>query len=260
MNQPTLRSLVLLAFLSLALCASAQKSPSSALDNLKVEFGYTATFLGDDQGATNTIFLPRGDTAFVTGSSFYGAQSGFSARANFELGSRKRFIIPIGFDYSFFSGIQRIPSSNATQHGFVSVNTFSLVAGAQYRIIDLPLAEAFLYGGVEARGSFIPGANFRYEVLDSANPTVARVEQDTVLKSSVFRFGGAVRVGCQGEISDPLFINVSVAYGVYNLLGRDLRSTGSDRRGQLLTPSRINETNEAYSKYIQLSIWLQYRL
>ncbi len=229
-------------------------------DYFKLELGFSAMFLGADQGATKSIFLPKNDTAYVTGSSFFGAQSGLSVRANFELGANKRINIPVGIDYTFFSGSQRLPSATIIQHGNVSVNVLTLVAGGQYRLVDLPLANAFLYAGAELRESYCPGPRFIYEESDTLDPKVSHVVMDSTLKSDVFRFGGALRFGCQGELSDALWINVNVAYGINNLLGRDDRSSGPERRGQLLTPSRVNETNEAFSKFLQFGIWLQYRL
>ncbi len=226
-------------------------------DYIKVEVGYTSTFVTDP--ANMNIFSSRHDTTFVTGSNFVGAQSGLSIRTNFELGERRRIIIPVGLDFTFMRGLQRLENPGLTGHGAVSLNMTSIVAGCQYRFVDLPLAAAFLYGGVEARGSFIGGANFRYEVNDyTTGKPIPVFGQDTTLKEATFRLGGAVRLGCQGIISDPLRINVSAAYGVMNLIGRDLRTESKDRRGELLTPTRINEANESFATFTQLSIWLQY--
>ncbi len=243
-----------------AFVADAQNAPRSDNEYFKIELGYSSMFLAKDQGATNPIFLADGDTVEkVAGSSFYGAQSGLSVRANFELGPRKKIIIPFGIDYTFFSGIQRLPSKTSSQHGYVSLNMFSIVGGAQYRVLDLPLANAFMYAGVEARGSIVPGASFRYETQDSAVGSPLRVQIDTIIKPTVFRLGGAFRFGVQGEISEPLFVNINLAYGINNLVGRDLRTT-LDRRAELLTPTRINESVESYSKFLQFCIWFQYRL
>ena len=227
-------------------------------DYTKVEIGYTSTFLSSDQGATLSIFSARNDSTFVTGSSFIGAQSGLSARMNFEFGEKNRYIIPIGFDMTFMRGLQRLENPGISGHGSVSSNMTTIVAGLQYRFYDLPLAEAFLYGGLETRGSFVSGSRFIYEVTKTDGSPIPQFNQDTVLKSNVFRFGGALRAGVQGIISEPLRINISWAYGINNLFGRDLRASGKERRGQLLTPTRINETEEGFSKFLQFSLWLQY--
>ena len=232
---------------------------SYAKDLTKIDFGFTATVLTGSQGAQLPMFSSRNDSTFVTGSSFMGAQSGVSARINFEMGSSKQFIIPFGIDMTFLRGLQRMENPGLTGHGAVSAEINSIVTGLQYRVLELPLAEAFVYGGVEARGSFITAARFQYEVDDyqTGNP-LPQYSMDTTLKSNVFRMGGAVRFGVQGILSEPLRINISAAYGVNNLLGRDLRTTGADRRGQLLTPTRIGEGGENFSTFTQVGIWLQY--
>lgn len=232
---------------------------SYAKDITKVEFGFTATVLHGEQGAQLPMFSSRNDSTFVTGSNFVGAQSGVSARLNFEVGAMKRFIIPVGLDMTFFRGLQRLENPGLTGHGSVSCNVTSIVTGCQYRFAELPLSEAFLYGGVDVRGSFVGGSRFQYNVdeYSTGNP-LPQYSLDTTLKPSVFRLGGAVRVGVQGILSEPLRINISAAYGVYNLVGRDLRSTGADRRGQLLTPTRIGETGEQFAMYSNISLWLQY--
>jgi hypothetical protein len=252
----------LLLCCSLPLHAQVQRNlmkKSYAKDVTKVEFGFTATFLHGNQGAQLPMFSSRNDSTFVTGSNYVGAQSGVSARMNFEVGSMRQFIIPVGIDMTFMRGLQRLENPGLTGHGSVSTNITSIVTGCQYRFAELPLAEAFLYGGVDVRGSFIGGARFQYEVDQySTGQPLPQYAQDTTLKPSVFRLGGALRVGVQGIISEPLRINISAAYGVYNLVGRDLRTTGSDRRGQLLTPTRIGETAEQFAAFSNISLWLQY--
>lgn len=225
----------------------------------KVEFGFTATFLHGEQGAQLPMFSSRNDSTFVTGSNFVGAQSGVSARVNFEVGPMKRFIIPLGVDMTFFRGLQRLENPGLTGHGSVSNNVTSIVTGCQYRFADLPLAEAFLYGGVDVRGSFIGGSRFQYEVDEySTGQPLPQYSLDTTLKSSVFRLGGALRLGVQGILSEPLRVNINATYGILNLVGRDMRTTGADRRGQLLTPTRIGESGEQFAAFSSISLWLQY--
>ncbi|MFM7774416.1 MAG: hypothetical protein ACKO9V_06175, partial [Candidatus Kapaibacterium sp.] len=106
---------------------------SYAKEITKVEFGFTATNLHGDQGAQLPMFSSRNDSTFVTGSNFVGAQSGVSARINFEVGPMKRFIIPVGLDMTFFRGLQRLENPGLTGHGSVSCNVTSIVTGCQYR-------------------------------------------------------------------------------------------------------------------------------
>lgn len=242
--------------------APLPSTPSSGTDT-KVEIGYTATFLINNP-ALNNIFTPSDTSydAYVTGSKMIGAQSGISARLNFEMGAGKRFIVPLGVDMTFFRGYQRMESNSTIGRGSVSANVTSLVAGIQYRMIELPLARAFLYGGIEARGSFVPGPTFSYIVENKETGQIdyASSIQDTTIKPSVFRFGGAARVGVQGRLYDQLRINISCAYGVMNLFGRDLRTSSLERRSELLTPTQIGETIEQMTHFMHFSIWFQYRI
>lgn len=232
-------------------------------NEIRVELGYTATFLIKDPAQGN-LYMPANDSTrnvYVTGSKMIGAQSGISARMNFELGEAKRIIVPIGMDLTFFRGQQRLENDVEIGRGAVSSNVTSIVAGAQYRFLDLPLARAFLYGGIEARGSFVQGPHFEYivenKITGVRNDTLS---QDTTIKESVFRFGGALRVGVQGRLYKQLQVNLSCAYGVINLFGRDLRTSSPDRRSDLLTPTYIGETIEHMTQFMHFSIWFQYRL
>ncbi|MBX7155122.1 MAG: hypothetical protein U0Y96_03225 [Candidatus Kapaibacterium sp.] len=225
------------------------------------EIGYTATFLMGNNAAKGLIVVPdENHVGNVTGSNIVGGQSTISARMNFEVGSSRKLIIPLGVDVMFFRGLQRLETSTDLGRASVDINITSIVAGLQYRFVDLPLSDAFLYGGVEARGSFCGGPHFVYAVEDKiTHQPLPEYSLDSTLKESVFRFGGAARVGVQGILSDPLRINISYAYGAINLIGRDLRATAKDRRGELLTPSTLNETSESVVFFSQFSLMLQYR-
>lgn len=239
-------------------------------DYFKVELGYTASFLLADNPATHSIFsvgTEQNPGTLVTGSNFIGAQSSISARMNMELGERRKFIVPIGADVTFYRGLQRLEGDGVSGHGVVSANIYSIVAGLQYRFLDLPLAEAFLYGGLEMRGNFINAPNFKYEIVSRTGGSPPVIVHDTAIKSNVFRFGSAARVGVQGIVAEPVRVNISLAYGIMNLFGRDLRyldpNTGKPnpiRRAELLTPSRIGETTESLVHFMHFSILLQYKL
>jgi hypothetical protein len=236
---------------------------ASPLDYSKVELGYTATFLLGDVGARKLIFSRRGesDTNDVTGSNFIGGQSTISARMNFELGANKKFIVPIGADITFFRGLQRLEDVDLSGHGAVSSNLYSIVMGLQYKAVNLPLADAIMYGGVEMRGNFVSGANFEYEVVrKDSGGVLPKFSKDTTLKQDVFRFGAAARIGVQGVLIKPLIVNISFAYGVLNLFGVDKRTVTRERGGELLTPTQIGETSEKTVQFAHFSLWLQYRL
>lgn len=229
----------------------------------KLELGYIGTFLYGTNSATNQIFASRNpgttrDTADVTGSSMFGSQNGISARFNFEFGERNQFIVPVGIEYSAFRGGQQLNvDSGARGAGTVRIDMFTVVAGVQHRLWNLPFAQAFLYGGMEARASFLSGTHFEFKVTNRDGTPNTGSSIDTVTKESTFRMGGALRVGVQGVIQDPIRINISYAVGFMNLFGRDMRTSGRDRRGELLTPSNINQTNEILVPFGQFNLSLQ---
>lgn len=230
----------------------------------KLEVGYIGTFLyGANNSATNQIFSSRNpgttrDTADVTGSSMLGSQNGISARFNIEFGEKNQLILPLGIEYTAFRGGQQLNvDSGARGAGTVRIDMFTVVAGIQHRLWNLPFAQAFLYGGMEARASFLSGTQFEFKVTNRDGTSNPNSSIDTLTKESTFRMGGAIRVGVQGVIQDPIRINVSYAIGFMNLFGRDMRTSGRDRRGELLTPSNINQTNEILVPFGQFNLSLQ---
>jgi hypothetical protein len=229
----------------------------------KLELGYTGTFLYGNNSASNALFVARnpgkaGDTADVTGSNMLGSQNGISARFNFEFGEKNQVIVPVGFEYTGFRGGQQLNvDSGGRGAGTVSIDMFTVVAGIQHRLWNLPFAQAFLYGGMEARASFLSGTHYEFKVTNRNGTPNPSSSKDTVTKEATFRMGGALRVGVQGVLSDPIRVNISYAIGFMNLFGRDMRSAGKDRRGELLTAGFANQTNEILVPFGQFSLGLQ---
>ncbi|GIV53539.1 MAG: hypothetical protein KatS3mg039_0057 [Candidatus Kapaibacterium sp.] len=250
---------VLIALTSalLGIGASAQVYRSSA------SVGYTATFLLNSP-ATNLIFSPSSNDSgivYVNGSRFVGAQSGLTLRYVHALDQQQRWFIPMSIEAIFFRGKQRLESLLFIGRGEVATDVYTLSTGVQYRFADLPLAQAFLYAGIEPRVSVVGGASFSYQVTDkSTGAPVSEYGIDTTLKPTVIRAGGIVRLGAQGVLDDRIMLNLSIAWGAFNLIGRDGRTTDPQRRGQLLTPTRIFETSEAIEQFLQFSLWIQYPL
>ncbi|MCX7930079.1 MAG: hypothetical protein N2663_05100 [Chlorobi bacterium] len=239
----------------LTIRAVAQVHPTTA------SFGYTATFLVNSP-ATNLIFTPSNNDSgfvYVTGSRFVGAQSGITLRLTHALDEQTRWFVPASIEAVFFRGKQRLESQLFIGRGEVAAEMYTLSSGIQYRVLDLPLAQAFIYASAEPRVSYLSGVRFSYQVSDKATGhLVPDYSLDTTLKQSVVRAGGTLRVGAQGVLDERLMINLSIAWGAFNLIGRDSRTTDPQRRGYLLTPTRISETNEAIEQFMQFSLWIQY--
>jgi hypothetical protein len=68
------------------------------------------------------------------------------------------------------------------------------------------------------------------------------------------------RLGIEGEIYYPVFVNTSVGWGAMNLLGRDTRSTANGGRGELLTPVSQNEAGEGVLYHLNFTFMVQVRL
>jgi hypothetical protein len=64
--------------------------------------------------------------------------------------------------------------------------------------------------------------------------------------------GGDVKIGFDGNIISDLYINANIAFGVANLLFRD------DSRGELLTPTAIDETKESIVSTMRFGLLLRY--
>ncbi|MCX8050701.1 MAG: hypothetical protein N3B17_02260 [Chlorobi bacterium] len=247
--------LVLFCVFTSAIVASAQAYRATAT------FGYTATFLVNSP-ATNLIFTPADQDSgsmYVTGSRFVGAQSGIVFRYTQALDEHERWFLPVGIEAIFFRGKQRQENLIYIGRGQVSADMYTATVGLHYRFADLPLAQTFLYAGIEPRLSLVTGPEIAYTVSEKAdNRVIAEFSFDTTLKPTVVRFGGALRIGAQGVLEDKVLINVNIAWGAFNLIGRDSRTTDPQRRGNLLTPTRIFETNEPIEQFVQFSLWIQY--
>lgn len=251
------RTLLLTAIACVVLAADA----SAQIYRTTASLGYTATFLVNSP-ATNLIFTPTTNDSgivYVNGSRFVGAQSGITLRYTQAVDQQLRWFVPVSIEAIFFRGKQRLESLLFIGRGEVSLDMYTVSTGIQYRFADLPLAQAFLYAGVEPRLSLVGGANFQYQVTDkSTGAIVPDYSIDTTLKPTVVRAGGVLRLGAQGVLDERVMINLSVAWGAFNLIGRDGRTTDPQRRGRLLTPTRIFETNEAIEQFLQFSLWVQY--
>jgi hypothetical protein len=246
---------VLLSILGAIVPTTAQHYPTT------VAAGYTATFLLGST-ATNLIFTPANNDSgslYVTGSRFVGAQSGVTLRSTYALDERLHWFIPLSVEAIFFRGKQRQENLLYLGRAEVAADMYTISLGLQYRYADLPLAQAFLYASIEPRLSLVGGPHFLYLVSDKeTGQVIADYSIDTTLKQSVLRGGGALRLGAQGILDEKVMINVSLAWGAFNIVGRDMRTTDRNRRAGLLTPTTIFQTNEPLEQFLQVSLWIQY--
>ena len=191
------------------------------------------------------------------GGGFKGPHQGMELLFDFPVGENNDFSIPFGIDLIFFQGLQRIPQTYYTLQDMEhNVNVSSLSLGLNYALVKYKVANAKIYMGLEAKTSFIGSNEFTiittYNKLDSVE--IVKLS----LKESCVRFGGSVKLGLEGELSDNWYVNIIGSLGIMNLIGRD------DSRGELLTPykknSIIEEIKESFLYTLQYSFIIQYRL
>jgi hypothetical protein len=213
-------------------------------------FGLSTLSINGANPARNVIF-PKGNEATI-GGGFPGPQTGISVRALLCVDKQREFRIPIGFDYYYFRGLQRLPDKFYTIYATHTVQVPAFSMGFEYGFLELPLASARVYAGADLRLFFIRPSNLTVNV-DYENPDF-RDTTRTFGKSAATRLGTSLRIGVDGEISKPWYVNISLGYNVFNLMGRD------DARGELFTPSLLSETRESLLGSLIINVSMQYKL
>lgn len=195
------------------------------------------------------------------GGSLDGMQVGWGIRCYADLDKQKRFRVPFGIDWHQLSGTQSIVAPTYTARVTHNVDIWTVHTGFEYAFVEFPLAFARAYVAGELRGSIIgPNRFIAYQKTiseETGDITESSVEREG--KPAVFRLGGMIRLGVEGELYYPLFLNTSIGYGAMNLLFRDDRPT-PEGRGELLTPTRISEPREQLLQHVNFTFMLQVRL
>lgn len=232
------------------LCGNGLKAQTGK--SFQVAGGLATTWIVGSNVAQEGL-IPQ-DTIDKVGGGFNGQQLGASLRLIYGMNEANTIRLNTGLDYYFLRGTQRL-SGKAAQ-GFVNTETDlpTIALGIDYAFVEYPPGNARIYAGLEARGTFIISrpSTLRLIRLGEQEPFQQEVFAS---KENTFRAGGAVRLGIEGEIFHPLFVNISTAYGVANLIGRN------DARGELLTPAAVtaDESGENFLHTMFFSFLLQYR-
>jgi hypothetical protein len=204
----------------------------------------------------NTLPMVQRDTTKdqITGGSLNGSQPGFEFRFTFTLDEEENMRIPIGMDYTFYRAAERIPISAFSEARLKhSVDAIGVNLGFHYAFLEFPNALAKVYAGIEARGTYIYDGKFR-KILDYKLDD--RMDEDITVatKENTTRFGGLLRLGIEGELLDPWYINTSFGFSLLNLIGRD------NERGELFTLFSNLENEESLVKALHFSFLIQYKL
>lgn len=195
------------------------------------------------------------------GGALDGMQVGWGVRMYADLDAQKKFRVPFGLDVYMFSGVQAVNSSDYKLRLRHDVNVYTGIIGFEYSFIEFPLAYARAFAGVEVRPLYV-APNRIVNDLTKVSPEgqIVTTHSEYNGKPGRFRVGGMARIGIEGEIYYPVFLNTSVGYGVMNLLGRDSDPTNPDFQGELLTPRNTNEFTEQMLTHVNFTFMVQVRL
>lgn len=194
------------------------------------------------------------------GGAFDGAQVGWGLRGYVDLDKQKTFRIPVGVDVFYYNGAQSVVGPNykfRVEHSNTLISSFT---GFEWSFVEFPLAFARAYVAGEARFLYVNANTITSEGTNIINGEAFDYSNTFSGKSSAFRVGAMARLGIEGEIYYPVFLNTSVGYGVMNLLGRDNRSSAQGGRGELLTARPINEAGEGLLTHLNFAFMIQIRI
>jgi len=242
--------LLSMAFVTLACATSVD-----AQVRFRIGTGLSTQWIVNDNPATYRMV---GEDSTVTGGSFDGMQFGWGIRAYADLDKQKTFRVPFGFDYTSYTGAQSWAGTFNSVFLKHTSQSYTMLAGFEYSFLEFPLAFARVYSGVELRGTMFTD-NTIQKVYTYAND-IPTSDESIKTKPEAFRLGALARIGVEGEIYYPVFLNTSVGLGAVNFFGRDTRPTSEGGRGELLTPDRRNEGPESLVWQVNFTFMIQVRL
>jgi hypothetical protein len=211
----------------------------------------TFMILGDNPNSSPIIQRDTNKPQFI-GGGLTQVNSGVSIMGFAEFGEEGDFVVPFGFEYTELIARERIPiSRRTTAYLKNTIITPSMLLGFNYKFYRFPFADVKAYAGIELNAFFFQSPDFyrkiEYKNLDSS------VVYEGKTKTPATRMGGDIKIGFDGNIIGDLYINANIAFGAANLLFRD------DSRGELLTPTAIDETKESIVATMRFGLVLRYK-
>ncbi len=242
-----------LIFVALLIVIVHTQLSAQLFKHQSVSYGINVSrILGDNRNNASIIPPPNSKEA-VIGGSMGVYHPGMELRFTGSLDEEDNFRIPISFGYDFFYGREFITEGpnivNYFQH---DVDILSFNTGLHYVFAEIKNAGAKLYAGAEFKLNYLNSVNFRHEV-----DYLLLNEMDTVRtysKGTAFRLGSQFKLGIDGQIRKNFYINTGFNLGWFNILGKD------NTRGELFTPTKLNESIESDVFLFQVFILLQYKL
>jgi hypothetical protein len=247
--------LIALGLISLTSLAMAQISTRTINFNKNyLTAGIVTTWIIGDNPNSAPFFERDPDKPAVYGGSLNGVQAGLGLKYGFVLDDQGDFVIPIGFDYTDFNSSERTPvTRDWTIYVDYKVNAYSLSTGLNWFFYKFSNVNVRSYLGFLIKGNYIEhGTKTTKEHFRSNDSLYIKTER---IKDDIFRLGAEITLGFEGEIYEPIFINVVAGLGCLNLLGRN------DSRGNLFVamPSANDSKKETITFYNSITFMLTYK-
>jgi hypothetical protein len=212
----------------------------------------TLWILGNNPNST-PIYNRDTTAKYLYGGGFNGSQPGIMLQCTYTIDDDSRFVIPFGVDYTFFSTGERVPQPNNVLYWFTnSSNVTTPFIGLNYFFWKIPNINVRTYLGVEFRASLIPQGTYTWEYQDKPN----HIDSTTTIKTKnqIQRYGGDFKLGVEGVLIHPFYLNTSIGIGAINVLGRD------NNHGELFTPIKDLDMNtETLTYNLYFTLLLQYK-
>ncbi len=219
--------------------------------NISIMAGYKNTnILWDNLG--KDLIAPQTEEGedFIRGGSFDVAQPGIEFRMEYYLNDR--FTIPFGLDYTFFTSKELVPLNNFIYFKYDhKIKYTGIYTGLYYTIKKYKILDTRIYGGIDARASFINNIEFKQYMVFREIPELNDT-RDLNTKSNAFRFGGTAKLGVDANFNEYLNMHFDFAYSIINLIGAE------DDRGELFSVDKDFQNQESLVHMFHISLMLQY--
>jgi len=249
----------ILCFLgALAFFLSSSSLVRAQLSGLSVSAGFANAHILGDNLAAKPFRNPFSDDKFF-GGSLDGGHPGLRMQMNFALDDGGIFEIPISFAYIFYMGREKEPISSLSdiklRHD-IYVPSFSLGFNYSFLRFTAFARMAKIYASLESRATYVTQGTFESIQNYVEFNEVEKLSHKT--KEAAWRFGGALRLGLNGELNHPWYLDINAGVAAINLIGKD------DSRGELLTPHKktanYTETKESTVYTYRFYLMIQYKL
>jgi len=249
------RTIIFAIILSLTIAIG---TASAQLGKIKVSGGLVTLKILGDNPATKPIVERDTSKPFIIGGSFNVPQNGLFLNFDVSLDEDDDFVIPIGFEYYMFRSAERVPITSYVTFLYKnSVDMPSIYTGFKWKFFKFPVANAKAYIEAKASANFVGSSDFTVtQRRDNMSDTTLVFPS----KDAATRLGGSLKLGFEGEVLDPVYVDTGVSIGVINFLGRDDVHPDDGGRGELLTPLTNFESAEGLIQTFNIFLSIKYRL